>query len=58
MLFVRESRKGRKGRKNAKDIYSRRGAENAEVTCVFCKKQYRFINLPLRPLRLCERTVV
>ena len=39
----------------AKDIFSRRGAVNAEVTCNL-HRQYRFIDLSLRPLRLCEKT--
>ena len=35
-------------------LFSRRGAENAGVTCVFMQWQYHFIRLPLRSQRLCE----
>ena len=35
-------------------LFSRRGAENAEVTCDFLQRMYWNIHLSLRSLRLCE----
>ena len=48
-----------------KDIYSRRGAENAEVTCVFCKESIVLFSsfafsAPLREnktINLCHRLI-
>ena len=38
MVFVSTTRIGLI--EKAIDIYSRRGAENAEVTCIYCRVQY------------------
>ena len=40
------------------DIYSRRGAENAGGSWINLSRLYRFILIPLRSLRLCEKNDV